>query len=123
MPNNFLNYITVISNDQDELITLIHNEFMYKNDKYKLLFHKHIELLERGEMGIKIKFRSDSNPDFILSKMIHKYKSCWIKNRWNKEDGINGIWIGQMAEDGPKIINYYWSELSFDTYFKISDSP
>jgi hypothetical protein len=127
MPNDCWNNITVISLDQDELITLIHNEFMYKDDKDKLLFHKHIELLERGERGIKINCWSAWKPDFDwLSKMIHNYKSCWIKNRWNVEDGLNGIWIGEMREDGPNIINYNWEELSIDAeyfHFKSSDNP
>ena len=127
MPNDCWNHITVISSDPDELITLIHNEFMYKNDKNKLLFHKHIKLLESGDRGIKINCWSAWNPDFEwLSNMIHKYKSCWIKNRWNEEDGLNGIWIGQMKLFGPKIINYEWNELSIDAeidYFKSSDSP
>lgn len=134
MPNDCWNHITIVSHtDPDELLTLIHNEFMYKNDKDKLLFHEHIEFIEQGERGIKIIAWSPWKPNFEwLSKMIHTYKSCWIKNSWNEEGGMNGIWIGKITEDGPEIVNHHWEELCIEAefayfkqtdYFKSSESP
>jgi hypothetical protein len=126
MPNDCWNKITIIAN-QDELITLMHNELMYTNIKNKLIFHHHITLIEQGERGIKIKCWSAWKPNFEwLSKMIHSYKSCWIKNEWYEESGLGGIWIGQNTLHGPSITNYSWSELSIDEeyyYFKSSESP
>ena len=126
MPNDCCNTITIVSN-QDDLITLMHNELMYTNIKNKLIFHDHITLIEQGEKGIKIKCWSAWKPNFEwLSKMIHSYKSCWIKNEWYEESGMGGIWIGQNTDYGPTITNYAWSDLSIEeeyAYFKSSDNP
>ena len=110
--------ITIISNE-DELISIIQNELMYSNIKNKLL--------KKGDKAIKIKVLTSSKPNFQwMSNMIHRYKSCWIKNNWYDKSGLAGIWTGTMTENGPNIINYQWSELSVDEekfYFNNSDKP
>jgi len=118
--------IIIISNE-DELITLIQNELMYLNIKNKLLFHDHIKVLKKADKAIKIKVLTSSKPNFQwMSNMIHRYKSCWIKNNWYDEGGLAGVWIGNMTEKGPNIIDYQWCDLSIDeekSYFNSSDNP
>jgi hypothetical protein len=118
--------IIIISNE-DELITLIQNELMYLNIKNKLLFHDHIKVLKKADKAIKIKVLTSSKPNFHwMSNMIHRYKSCWIKNNWYDESGLSGVWIGTMTEKGPNIIDYQWCDLSIDeekSYFNSSANP
>ena len=55
-------------------------------------------------------------PDFEwLSNLLTKYPDCWIKNEWDEEGGMAGVWVGFVDKNNSKIIKQMdWVDLCFE---------
>jgi hypothetical protein len=106
MPNYCNNYITIKFNSDNDL----HN---FEKDflNFYECFEK--EIRRKGTRGIVVKTVTRWKPDFEwLEKILYTYDKCWIKNDWNEEGGIAGVWVGQYEDSGIVVINEMkWNDL------------
>ena len=58
-------------------------------------------------------FRNEPCYDY-LSELLQVYPACWMKNEFHSEEGLCGVWIGQMENNVPKIQEHSWRELSYE---------
>lgn len=99
MPNDCWNNLTITSENPDELVRLIDNEII-----------DHIQ--KQGSNVIIMRLWSAWAPPFNwLSELIDKYPRCWIKNEWDEESGLAGVWIGFTNNANEKTIKQLtWTE-------------
>ena len=119
MPNNCWNHLTIIShNNSHELDTLISNEFTH---------NENVKIIQKGPNGIRLTLWSAWQPDFEwFEGLLVKYPSCWIKNEWDEEGGIAGVWVGYMNNKNepnepnkpnePIIKKLEWDDISIEGY-------
>jgi hypothetical protein len=111
-----LNKMTIVCINEDiigELNKLIMNELQYKkNNQY--VYNNTINIIKKGKRGIEFNLWSQWSPDFEwLKSLIHKYPNCWIKNEWNCDSGLAGVWLGYNDTNKNIIIkNKSWDNLS-----------
>jgi len=92
MPNDCWNHIT-ITGTNEELD-------MFMMEEFKAVPDWALQIKDRGSGAISLKLWSRWTPDFEwLTSLLTKYPSCWIKNEWNEEGGLAGIWIGTGASE------------------------
>jgi hypothetical protein len=117
MPNDCWNLITIATHENpNELELLIQNEFTHHIDEDgNPVYHRTVELLEKGKGGVILRLWSGWNPDFEwLEGLLDKYPSCWVKNEWSEEGGYAGVWVGCVKE-GEKIIKRLeWDDLCIE---------
>ena len=101
MPNDCWNNITITCENHDELVRLIDAEIKDQDIIQK-----------RGANAVILRMWSPWAPPFNwLSELIDKYPRCWIKNEWNEEDGMTGVWIGFVNNDNEKTVKQMsWRE-------------
>jgi hypothetical protein len=100
MPNDCWNYITITCEDCEELNNLYINELIreegrdYESEFY---YYKNITIEKKCFKGIKFQQLTAWKPDYEwLESLLTKYPNCWIKNEWNEEGGIAGVWVGSV---------------------------
>jgi hypothetical protein len=49
-----------------------------------------------------------------LTTLLELYPDCWMKNEFNSESGLCGIWIARMKDNKIDIQSHTWTELSVD---------
>jgi len=98
MPNVCMNYLTIVSTANDDILREL----------------KHIptlEIVKHGDKAMKVRFESAWKPDFDWLQSLNKrYNMWWIKDEWISEDGLAGVWIA----DGNDIKDYQWDDLSLE---------
>ena len=109
MPNECTNYITIKFNLQNDLEDFEKDFF----NNYEGGRNKHMN--RKGTHGIIIGIITPWKPDFEwLNKILDTYPKCWIKNDWNEEGGLAGVWVGYY-EHGEKVIHEMeWPDLSIE---------
>lgn len=109
MPNDCNNYITIRFKSENDL-----HEF--EKDFLNNYECREKRVLRKGTRGIVVKTLTPWTPDFEwLEKILDTYSRCFVKNDWNEESGIAGVWIGQYSMSGVKVIEEMkWNDLSVD---------
>ena len=91
MPNDCWNHITV-TGSQEDIKRFQEVEFKHGGEpipEWALKIH------QIGVEGLVFKLWSRWQPDFHwLNGLLEKYPSLWVKNSWNEEGGMEGVWIG-----------------------------
>jgi hypothetical protein len=106
MPNDCWNHLTITCDNPDELTELILNEI---KDHHQSVIRK------RGEKGVIMRTWSPWAPDFVwLSQLLDKYPDCWIKNEWDEEGGMAGVWVGYVSKDEKIIKQMDWVDLCLE---------
>ena len=107
MPNNCWNYITITSKHPLVLNSLLQTEIRE--------YHR-AEIVQKGKYGLIIRLWSPWQPQFDwLSTLLDIYPGCWIKNEWNEEGGMAGVWIGFVDENhGKTIKRLEWQDLCLE---------
>lgn len=107
MPNDCWNHLTITCDNPDELTDLIISE---------IKDHHQCSIKKRGEKGVIMNIWSPNAPDFEwLSDLLTKYPDCWIKNEWDEEGGMAGVWVGFVDKNNNKIIKQMdWADLCLE---------
>ena len=122
MGNDCWNKLTITcKQSSDELNELIANEIQYKqNEEYDESVHnEHVRVIKRGKHGICVDMYTKWMPNFKwLSGLLDKYPNCWVKNEWDEEGGLAGVWVGFIGEDNEKQIQELrWRDLCMEEKF------
>lgn len=80
-------------------------KILFKNAVYK--FNKPNQLI-----GI-YDFRNEPCYDF-LTELLHKYPKCWMKNTFDSEEGLCGVWIAQIKNGELETQSHTWTELCIE---------
>ena len=107
MPNDCWNYVTITSQNPEELNTLLQNEI--KN------YHQ-VDIKKKGKNGVIMRIWSPWAPNFEwFSGLLDNYPGCWIKNEWDEEGGMAGVWVGFIDENREKNIrSLEWKDLCLE---------
>ena len=46
----------------------------------------------------------------FLSTLLDRYPRCWIKNTWNEEGGMAGVWVSHMNKGHQLVKELSWIE-------------
>jgi hypothetical protein len=124
MPNDCWNYITIIcrnSECSEEITNFVVNELDSLKDELKDLknaysYEEIVTIKKKGRRGIMFRMWSAWKPDYYwLEGLLEKYPNCWIKNEWNEEGGLAGVWIGFMNDNNDKDIQRLtWNDLCIE---------
>lgn len=123
MANDCINIITIICKNRSTL-----NEFIYKELEVRLHkdpYNEFIKILKRGKFGIVFKLWSPLKADYEwLQHTLSLYPEFWIKNEWNEEAGMAGVWVGYTKENNkPVIESFMWKDLSIEEeYYFLNDT-
>lgn len=50
-----------------------------------------------------------------LNGLLDKYPDCWVKNQWDEEGGMAGVWVGFVDESGKKQVqDMCWRDLCIE---------
>lgn len=105
MPNECTNYITFRFNSENDL-----HDFERDFENYECFEKK---VIRKGTRGIIVTTVTAWKPDVIwLNKILDTYHNSFVKDEWNEEGGLAGVWIGQYSVGGVKIIDgLKWDDL------------
>ena len=122
MPNDCWNNITIICEDSKELDKLFINELTREEGRdYGNVFYyyKNITIQKKCFKGIIFQQLTAWKPQYEwLESLLTKYPNCWVKNEWNEEGGIAGVWVGSV-KNGIQSIS--WEDLSIEAKYYIFD--
>jgi uncharacterized membrane protein YfhO len=91
MANDCYNYITIRSKNKEEILKVI--EFLKLNDLYEFTDYN-IKYKIKKENIIEFRWGSKWRPNYeILEEIVTTYKGCVLKNIWEEEGGVNGIFL------------------------------
>jgi hypothetical protein len=108
MPNECVNYITIKFKSQNERQDF---EMDFMNNHRGL----NKKIIKKGSTGIIVRFNVPSEPDIeFLQCILQKHPDCWIRNDWNNESGIAGVWVGYWEGEAKVIDEMKWNDLSVD---------
>ena len=118
MPNDCWNRMTITCENRefvDELTNLVLNELKHKEGN-KHVYHETVHMIQRGTRGIIFEIWSAWNPDYEwLESLLDKYPNCWVKNEWNEEGGVAGVWVGFVNNNNEKIIkDLTWDDICIE---------
>lgn len=118
MGNDCWNQLTITcESSAEELNELIANEIEYRpNDEYDEATHSdHVRIVKRGKHGVYVDMRTKWLPDFKwLNGLLEKYPKCWVKNIWQEEGGLAGVWVGFVDGEEKKIQEMRWNDLCLE---------
>lgn len=81
---------------------------------YKILFRDAICRFKKSNHLIVIyEFRNEPCYEF-LTELLHKYPKCWMKNTFDSEEGLCGVWIAQIKNGELEIQSHTWTELCIE---------
>jgi hypothetical protein len=107
MPNDCWNHMTITGNKSD-IAKLIASEFL-------IVPSWCLQFIKKREEGVIFKLWSPWKPDFPwLESLIDKYPSCWVKDEWNEEGGMAGVWVGTAREGVRDIKELSWRDLCLE---------
>ena len=106
MGNDCWNNITLVSHDNPDELEKLNNEFNHETKTYKF----------KGKQGIKFSMWTPHSPDFeLLERLYSSYSNCWIKNEWNEEGGLAGVWVGGcIGSKKEEIRQLVWEDLCIE---------
>lgn len=124
MPNDCWNHITITCRNSEyieEINNFVVNELDRLNNELKdhedaYTYEEMITIKKKGRRGIMFRMWSAWSPDYEwLSGLLDKYPNCWIKNEWEEEGGLAGVWIGCMSDNNEKDIQKLtWHDLCIE---------
>jgi hypothetical protein len=126
MPNDCWNHMTITCEDPEELTRLVQNELQEKGELCKWVFHDTIEMIKRGAKGIMFRQWTPWNPNYDwLENLLTKYPLCWIKNEWDEEGGMAGVWVGYTNKNDEQIVQkMMWRDLCIEEkHFLFLEEP
>jgi hypothetical protein len=122
MPNDCWNNITIICEDSKELDKLFINELTREEDRdygIEFYYYKNITIQKKCFNGIIFQQLTSWKPQYEwLESLLTKYPNCWVKNEWNEEGGIAGVWVGSVKNG---IQSMSWEDLSIEAKYYIFD--
>lgn len=116
MPNDCTNYITILFKTENHLQD-------FTNDYISNYQGWGKKIIRKGTKGIVTTNITGWHPDFEwLKKILEDYDDCFVKNEWNEEGGLAGVWVGQY-DGGVRVIDEMkWRDLSIeDRAFNFGD--
>jgi len=106
MPNDCWSNL-VVTGASEEIERFLANEFVGIPDWAFVI-------QQRGIEAIKFKLWSPSIPDYMwLEGLLINYNTLWIKNIWNEEGGMGGIWIGSNQGG---IRTFQWEDMCIEEW-------
>tara|TARA_Y100000389_G_C17256207_1_gene410639 strand:- start:281 stop:634 length:354 start_codon:yes stop_codon:yes gene_type:complete len=112
MPNDCWNTITIKGNEQQI-------KGIYNNHLLKFINMGQNKLIQRGKQAIKVIIWSAWKPDGVLLNLLKdKYPTIWIKNEWNEEGGMAGVWIYNNLHnlEQKEIREFVWNDMCLEEY-------
>jgi hypothetical protein len=64
-------------------------------------------------LTIRYPFRNQPCIDYLI-ELLKAYPSCWMKNEFDSEEGLCGIWIGQIKNNEVQTQEHTWTELCME---------
>lgn len=115
MPNDCTNIITITCQNAEMLDQFIDSEIQ-AIEQHNTQYHEVIKIYKRGKLGIVFKLWSAWGPDIRwFETILENYPELWIKNEWNEEGGMAGVWVGYMKNNNQKAIeSLSWRDLSIE---------
>lgn len=115
MPNDCTNIVTITCQNEEILNKFIDNE-LEEIREYNKQHHEVMKIYKRGKRGIVFKLWSAWAPDVRwFETILEMYPEFWIKNEWNEDGGMAGVWVGYMKNDNQKEIEMLsWRDLSIE---------
>ena len=84
-----------------------------------LVYYKNITIQKKCFKGIIFQQLTAWKPQYEwLESLLTKYPNCWVKNEWNEEGGIAGVWVGSVKNG---IQSMCWEDLSIEAKYYIFD--
>lgn len=116
MPNDCYNYLTITTDSPEELNDIIRNEFQHEsNADNEYVYNETVKVQQRGSRGIRLRLWTAWSPEFEwLEGLLDKYPFIWIKNEWEEEGGMAGVWIGKLFEGEKDIKHLEWLDLCIE---------
>jgi len=91
MPNDCWNNITLKAT-YEQIRAILTTEF---TDVPQWAF----SLVQVGQEALVLKFWSADGPDRTrINNLLNKYDGLWIKNEWEEEGGLAGIFVGTQTD-------------------------
>ena len=113
MPNVCYNHITITCEDVTELNKLFENELTREEGRD----YKNITIVKKCCKGIQFQQLTAWKPEYEwLESLVTKYPNCWVKNEWDEEGGLAGVWVGSVQRG---IQSVSWEDLSIDAKYHI----
>ena len=104
MPNDCWNSIT-LTGTNEEVERFIAHEF-------KGVPEWALKIQTKGHEGLQFRLWSRKGPDLLwLEGLLVTYPSLWVKNLWEDEDGMAGVWIGSRSGG---IRQFEWEDLCLE---------
>ena len=82
------NHFTIRCDSNSTLSALLETFHSYSNYEFKIK--------DTSDTVLKCLFITSWYPDFDMMEQMVKTYNCWLKNEWQEEGGIEGVWIGYM---------------------------
>ena len=120
MANDCWNYITIRSTNREEILKII--EFLNRFENEKPLSDAEqcpLPLTYRYKKELYLEFRMYSKwkPNYgLLEEIVRQHKDCILKNIWNEEGGVNGIFLCEYdnERDELKTQKFNWLDMSIE---------
>ena len=104
MPNDCWNNMT-ITGTHEEVERFAQNEFQGVPAWA-------LNIQTKGHEGLQFRLWSRNGPDVAwLERLLVAYPSLWIKNLWENESGMAGVWVGSKDSG---IHRFEWEDLCFE---------
>ena len=103
MPNECRNHVTITFPSE------------IKTDLESDIKKMQIVITQTGKNGVRFHLTTAWIPDNAwLESLTKKYPSCWIKNEWDEEGGMAGVWVGYVSKDEKIIKQMDWVDLCLE---------
>jgi hypothetical protein len=101
--HNFIVYVSKQANDPD--VTYPTCKILFADAVCKFRKPNHLIVI--------YEFRNEPCYDF-LRELLHNYPKCWMKNTFDSEEGLCGVWIAQIKNGEMETQSHTWTELCIE---------
>jgi hypothetical protein len=89
-PNLCRNNLTIKFDHKKGVQSLLNGFYCYSNEQF--------QIKEITESVLHCVFITTWYPDFDMLEQLVKTHGCWLKNEWQEDGGMQGVWIGYMDQ-------------------------
>jgi hypothetical protein len=124
MANDCWNYITIRSTNREEILKLV--EYLDRYEKENTHENSDFTLTYKHKKELYLEFRMFSKwqPNYeLLEDIVKQHKGCILKNIWNEEGGVNGIFLCEYDNEinELKTQKFNWMDMCIEEeYFYMS---